>query len=121
MFGGLCLNWSLPALQLWEFYLPESLTDANLYELDLEANPYQPDQNSMLLQGGGGGFGTIAAETPVTNASAEVQQSLVNASVSQVHFQDELSVCLKRALDYGVSFLGSSQCFGYENISYFES
>ena len=105
-FGGLCLNWSLAALQLWEFYLPESLTDANLYELNLEANPYQPDQNSMLLQSGG--FGTLPAETPVTSSPVEVQQSLVNASVSQVNFQDEVSVCLKRAIEFGVSSLNYS-------------
>ena len=92
----LFVNWSVAALELWSFYQPESLTDANLYELDLEANPYQPEQKPFLP-------GQVIDPGVVTTpAPAENSQSLVNASVSQVFLQDEISVCLKRAVEKSV-------------------
>ncbi|XP_063722582.1 myotubularin-related protein 13-like isoform X4 [Symsagittifera roscoffensis] len=90
--GCLYLNWSVAALELWSFYLPESLTDANLYELDLEPNPHQPEQKNFMT----GSLVDPQLGTP------ENQQSLINASVSAVNLQDEVSLFLKRAIDNGI-------------------
>ena len=93
--GCLYLNWSVAALELWSFYLPESLTDANLYELDLEPNPHQPEQKNFMT----GSLVDPQLGTP------ENQQSLINASVSAVNLQDEVSLFLKRAIDNGVCII----------------
>ncbi|XP_075256985.1 myotubularin-related protein 13-like isoform X4 [Convolutriloba macropyga] len=87
----LFLNWSVASLDLWSFYTPESLTDANLYELDIEANPRQPEQKIAIP-------GTPAEAAP----TLENQQSLVNAAVSLVTLQDEVSNFLKRAIDNAI-------------------